>query len=221
MSTPRPRKDSGAGNFRLRLLVAMMLTVSAVTALALYFAERNLAAGVRQNLRQEFQGAVGTLLGVQEARLAAIAERCRVLAKSVRIRAALEEGDVEDLYLNARVELRDVLAANVTGGGSDAAALRAEFFRFLDAGGAVLPPPRAEGAEKTELLQWQPPALGAVGAQEVGYVLAKVGDGPESMIEVVATPIAATDTGDVIGAIALGFKPVEAAATGTGTEDED
>ena len=216
MTAPHPRKDAGAGNFRLRLLVAMMLIVSAVTALVLYFAERNLAAGVRQNLQQEFQSAVGTLLGVQEARLAAITERCRALAKSVRIRAALEEGDVEDLYLNARVELRDLLASKVTGGDSDAPALRAEFFRFLDARGAVLPPPRAEGAENAEPWQWQPAATGAPGAQEAGYVLAKATDGGETMIEVIATPIVATDTGEVIGAIMLGFKPVEVAATGTG-----
>ena len=211
MTAPRPRKDAGAGNFRLRLLVAMMLIVSAVTALVLYFAERNLAAGVRQNLQQEFQSAVGALLGVQEARLAAITERCRALAKSVRIRAALEEGDVEDLYLNARVELRDVLA----GDAPDGRTLRAEFFRFVDAHGAVLSPPRAGGGEMAE--PWPEAAMsGAAGEQEVGYVLTKAADGREAMIEVIATPIVATDTGEVIGAIALGFKPLEVEATGAG-----
>ena len=127
MTATRLRKEGGAGNFRLRLLLAMMLIVSAVTALVLYFAERNLAAGVRQNLQREFQSEVGTLLGVQEARLAAITERCRALAKSVRIRAALEEGDIEDLYLNARVELRDMIESDAP----DGRTLHAEFFRFL------------------------------------------------------------------------------------------
>ena len=210
MTTPRPRKDAGPGNFRLQLLAAMMLIVSAVTALVLYFAERHLAAGVRQSLQREFQSAAGALLGVQEARRAAITERCRTLAKSVRIRAALEEGDVADLYLNARVELRDVLESDAP----DGRALHAEFFRFLDASGAVLPPPRAEGAEKAELWQWQSAPSGAVGEQEAGYVLAKAADGREMMIEVIATPIVATDTGEVIGAIALGFKPVEVGGTG-------
>ncbi len=211
----RPRTDAGAGKFRLHLRVAMMLTITAVTALALYFAERNLAAGVRQNLQREFQSEVGALLGAQEARLAALTERCRALAKSVRIRAALEEGDVADLYLNARVELRDLLASKVTGGKTEAPALRAEFFRFLDASGAVLPVPREDG-ENAESWQWQPAASGAVGAQEVGYVMAKNADGREMMIEVIATPIVATDTGEVIGAIMLGFKPVEIGATGAG-----
>ena len=211
----RPRTDAGTGKFRLHLRVAMMLTITAVTALALYFAERNLAAGVRQNLQREFQSETGALFGVQEARLAALTERCRTLAKSVRIRAALEEGDVADLYLNARVELRDLLASQVTGGNSEAPALRAEFFRFLDARGAVLPVPR-EDRENAESWQWQPAAIGAIGAQEVGYVLAKNADGREMMIEIIATPIVATDTGEVIGAIMLGFKPVEVWTTSAG-----
>ena len=212
MTALRLRKDRGAGNFRLRLLVAMMLIVSAVTALVLYFAERNLAAGVRQNLQQEFQSAVGTLLGVQDARRAAITERCRALAKSVRIRAALEEGDVADLYLNARVELRDVLTSEA----SDGRTLHAEFFRFLDARGAVLAPPRSEGAEKAEPWQWQLAPSGAAGDQETGYVLAKAADGRERMIEIIATPVVATDTGEVIGAVMLGFEPIEVGATGAG-----
>ena len=216
MTAPRPRKDAGAGSFRLRLLVAMMVIVSAVTALVLYFAERHLAAGVRQNLQQEFQSAVGALLGVREARLAAITERCRALARSVRIRAALEEGVVEDLYLNARVELRDVLESGTPGGESDGGSLRARFFRFLEASGAVLPPPRAGGVEKADEWQWPAALAGAAGEQETGYVLAKAADGREMMLEVIATPIVATDTGEVIGAIVLGFQAVELGGTGAG-----
>src|SRR5258708_1711944 len=112
----------------------MMIVVVAITALALYFAQRAAEANVERDLQHQFQSQLGFLLGAQETRLAAIAERCRVLAKAVRIRAALEEDDHEDLYRNAAVELRDVLEDRGDESASpDAGSLRAEFFRFLDA----------------------------------------------------------------------------------------
>ena len=45
---------------------------------------------------------------VQEAQLGAITEKCRTLSNSVRIRAALEERDIDDLYRNALTELHTI-----------------------------------------------------------------------------------------------------------------
>ena len=90
MTSQRLLKKAGVGGFRVKLLAAMMLVLFAITAAVLWLAQRNAEAAVERNLQNEFQSRLGFLLGSQETRRAAIAERCRMLAKSVRIRAALE-----------------------------------------------------------------------------------------------------------------------------------
>lgn len=198
MSAPRP---AASASFRTKLTAAIMLIVCAVTALALFVAGRSGEAGVQAQLQREFQGEFAQLFAVQETRRAAVTERCRTLARSVRIRAALEENDVQDLYANGAVELRDVLAGG-PGPRLDARLPRAEFFRFLDVQGAVLLPPVAAEAQAWEV-QFTMAALPA--EQQVGYVFAKTADGAEALHEIIATPIVATDTGEVIGALVLGF----------------
>ena len=42
-------------SFRAKLMVAVMLVVSGITALALYFAQRNVAENVEQDLQREFE----------------------------------------------------------------------------------------------------------------------------------------------------------------------
>src|SRR5207302_4422351 len=54
--------------------------------------------------------------------------------------------------------------------------------------------------------------------QQVGYVVAKNDDGREALHQVIATPIVTTDTGEAIGAIVLGFAPMELDAKHAGAE---
>ena len=195
MSAQRELPPAGSASFRTKLTLAIMLIVFAVTALVLVVARRTAEAGVQEQLQREFQGEFAALFAVQETRRAAVTERCRTLARAVRIRAALEENDVKDLYANGAVELRDLLAGG--------AGPRAEFFRFLDAQGAVLSPPAAAAPEpwETQLAMTAVPD-----GQQVGYVVAKTAEGTEALREIIATPIVATDTGEVIGALVLGFE---------------
>ncbi len=194
-----------ATSFRTKLLVAMMLVVLVITATVLYLAQRNVEADVARHLHEEFRSEVGSLLAVQESRMETIAERCRALASSVRIRAALEEGDIEDLYLNAQVELRGVLDSSGMEGGTDQSLLHATFFRFLDAKGAVMSPSSAT----TEPWEAQLSMIAAPATGQVGYVTRRTIEGLAVMDQVIATPIISTDTGEVIGAIILGFIPIE------------
>lgn len=213
MTSQRVLKKAGAGGFRAKLLVAMMLAVFASTAAVLWVAQRRTEAEVQQNLQQEFQSRLGFLLGAQEARRAAIAERCRIMAKSVRIRASLEENDVEDLYLNAKVELRDLL--DQSDGSTPEAeheTQRAKFFRFLNASGDVMSPPDADVSPKSGMQESQLAMSGGARAeQQVGYLVVK-NESRDSLHEIIATPIIATDTGEAIGEIVLGFKPAEVAS---------
>lgn len=207
MNTSRPVPNANAGSFRLKLFAAIMLVVSAITGAVLFFAQGQVTADAERELQREFGRDLAALHSTQKARLAVLAERCRALAKSVRIRAALEESDAADLYTNAEIELRDMLADGETRTELEPRTLRARFFRFLDASGAVVAPPRTDTMD--ELWEVQLGIQGTYDDQQTGFIVTKRGNDREELNEVIATPIVATNTGEVIGGIVLGFKPIE------------
>ena len=193
-----------------------MAVISVVTALVLYFAQNNLQSAYDQRLKDEFQSRVAFNLGEREARQAAVSEQCRLLAKSVRIRAALEEDDVEDLYLNARIELRDILAKASQPAAHSSTLPQATFFRFLNAHGKVLFPPGEEPRAWEQQLNG--PATG-LDSQQIGYVIETDERGADQVAEVVTTPIIESD-GTSPGSLVLGFPPVDFAPKKGGEEIE-
>ncbi|MDB6167475.1 MAG: integral rane sensor signal transduction histidine kinase [Verrucomicrobia bacterium] len=202
---PRP----SLGSFRTKLLVAMMLVVSAVTGLTLYFAQRKLVAGVERDLERGFQAKLDALHNLQELRHAALVERCRDLVRKPRIHAALEDGAPDLLYPSARDELRDVMETDASLSPEQAAyALHAEFYRFLDHAGAVIRPASAQDVGPLAPAEEAQLALpGLPDRQQIGYLVRKPG-GLAAISEVIAMPIISSETGEAIAAIALGFKPV-------------
>jgi signal transduction histidine kinase len=208
-SPPEPQGSRVAG-FRLKLLVAMMLITSGVTLLALYFAERRLAANVEEDLRREFQGELAAFDRAQEVRRAALVERCRTLVRKTRIRAALEDDGIDLLYDNAGPELADlVLPPAPAGTERSMRVLQAQFYRFLNLDGAVIPAAKPDavgvltpGEERRLALQRAPTE------PQIGY-LARQAAGGVSVTEIIAMPIVSLDTGEVIAALALGFQPFE------------
>lgn len=203
--------------FRMRVLVAMMLVVTATSALSLYFAQRNLADDVQRDLEREFLAELDALHKVREIRHIAIADRRRGLVRRPRIIAAFEDnpGDRDALlYDNARDELRDVRQrADDPFADTATDALRAQFYRFLDRTGAVIPlpaerPPREEGAltpaeEKQLALPTAPERI------QVGYLARQAPVEGSTIAEVIAMPIASSEDGEAIGALVLGFKPFD------------
>ncbi len=149
MSRPPEQTRFRPAGFRTRLVVAMMIVISMITALVLYVAERNLATEVEQDLQREFRGELATLRNAQALRQAALVERCRALVRKSRLHAALEDDALDLLYPSAADELRDVMGTE-----PDVAAeprpyaLHAEFYRFLDRNGALISPsqPRDAGS---------------------------------------------------------------------------
>src|SRR4029077_8527769 len=103
-------------NSRVRLMLAMMLLIVVVTGATVYIAGNNLRANQARTLEEQFHTQVRSFIALQEARSNAISEKCRALSHSVRLRAALEEHDVEDLYRNALSELLPVLESRVAAG---------------------------------------------------------------------------------------------------------
>lgn len=188
-----------AARFRVRLFLTLMLVVAVTTLAALVYARRSLAADERRHLEREFASAVGTLHQVRAVRHAALIERGRALARKPRIHAALEDDALDLLYLNARDELRDVLARP----GSGEPELLARFYRFLDRDGRVITPGREDHAGELTASEEAALALPGVPLQpQLGYVVA----GGE-LNELIATPIVSIATGAPIGALVLGFAP--------------
>ena len=190
--------------FRRKLIVALMLVVSALTGLGLYLAQRATAASASRELQQSFQAEISALHKVHELRQAALAQRCAAMAQKPRIHAALEDNALDLLYPSAKEELRGLIERS-EGTGSEKLDIEARFCRFLDSSGAVLPPPHPEEfgklAPKTEAslnLKSLPES------EQIGY-LPDVDAGDHSVNEVTAVPIFSTETGKVISALVVGF----------------
>src|SRR5438128_3327488 len=216
ISARRPNKRR-VTRFRTKLLAAMMLVVSTVTAFGLYLAQRNVTAAAQRDLQQNFQAELSSLDKVQELRNAALAERCRALALRPRIHAALEDNALDLLYPSAKDELRDLMEGDEASSEQATPSLHAKFYRFLDGAGAVLSPPNpkdvGELGPRTEAeldLKKLPEA------QQIGYIRENSDAADEIVDQVVAVPIFSTETGDVISALVVGFRPIELTGKGAG-----
>jgi signal transduction histidine kinase len=206
MSASKPNKPR-VTSFRTKLQAAMMLVVSGLMALAFYLAQRHVAAAAQSNLQQSFQAELSSLDKVRELRNTALAEHCGALASRPRIHAALEDNALDLLYLTAKDELRDLMEpAEPSPTGS---LLRAKFYRFLDPTGGVLAPPNPkEVGQLSPKAEAQLTSRKLPEAQQIGYILET--DGTDEIVdEIVAAPIFSTETGDVISALVVGFKPFE------------
>src|SRR2546425_3143344 len=131
MISPVETNKRGIVSFRRKLLAAMMLVVSALTALGLYLAQRNVAANAKRDLQQNFQAELSSLHKLQELRHAALTERCHDLVSKPRIHAALEDNALDLLYPTAKDELRDLMEGKEPPP-EQARSLHARFYRFLD-----------------------------------------------------------------------------------------
>jgi signal transduction histidine kinase len=193
----------------------MMLVVSAVALAGLLLAQRNVAESVRREFELEFQGKLAALHSAEDVRNAALAERCRALARRPRVHAALEDGAPDLLYPSARDEMQDVMGAGAAGEGEPGAyALHARFYRFLDSKGRVIEPPNAADVGVLDQGEESQLDLGALPTQaQTGFVLRKGG----GVDEVIAMPIVSTESGEVISAVVLGFTPPGPGGAGAGS----
>ena len=201
-------------SFRIKLTAAMMLTVVILTSLGLYLAQRRVTTDAEHDLQQHFQSELSTLQKLEELRHVALAERCLALAAKPRIHAALEDNALDLLYPSAKDELRDLMEASSSAPLQPARSLHAKFYRFLDRSGAVLPPPnpdevgRLDPEAEAQLTLKELPMT-----QQIGYIWEHTGEVGELVDEVIAAPIFSTATGEVIGALVIGFTPPELEAS--------
>ena len=95
--------------FRFKLLMSMMLVVGGVSGVTLYITEKKVQEGYEKVFKEKLESQITYLPKEQGARLNAIREECQKLARSVRLKAALEEADADNLYKVVRDELKVVL----------------------------------------------------------------------------------------------------------------
>src|SRR6266571_5345776 len=203
--------------FRTKLLAAMMLVVSAITAFGLYLAQRNVTAAAQRDLQQNFQAELSSLDKVQELRNAALAERCRALALRPRIHAALEDNALDLLYPSAKDELRDLMEGEEPSAEQATPSLHAKFYRFLDGAGAVLSPPNPKDVgELDSKAEAQLGLKKLPETQQIGYIRKNSDATDEIVDQVVAVPIFSTETGEVISTLVVGFRPIELTGKGAG-----
>src|SRR5437762_2595161 len=196
---------TGTLSFRAKLLLAMMLVVLAVTTATVYLAEKNRRSNQQQLLDTQFQNRVQSFLKIQAAQSEAITEKCLALSHSVRLRAALEERDVDDLYQNALTELEEML--DRTGASPDAT--RASFFRFFDGDGLILSPENhpaglTDQPALQEALSRMAKGLREDDEQAVGFIALARGNRPSALRRIVLTKIRGPND-KMLGALVVGF----------------
>ena len=188
----------------------MMLVVSGVTAVTVIMAQRNIAASVKRELERQFQSELATIHAVQEMRHAALAERCRALARKPRIHAALEDNALDLLYPSAHDELRDVReSGNTDPTDASPQIFQARFYRFLDSRGTVIPTPATSEVGLLSSAEEARLALSVAPSRvQTGYLLSDAGTATETLDEIIAMPIISTESGAPIAALVLGFAQI-------------
>src|SRR5262249_28768886 len=214
MSATVETRNKEARSFRTRLFTAIMVIVATLTALGFYLAQRRITADAERNLQEAFKTELSSMHKLEELRHAALADRCSTLAAKPRIHAAIEDDAIDLLYPSAKDELRDLMEGDEPPPEEAAQSLHARFYRFLDSTGEVIKPPNASDVGELDAKTEAQLSLSKLpDTEQIGYV-----QSGRDIHEVIAVPIFSTDTGDLVSALVIGFKPFELEDKHTGMQ---
>src|SRR5437588_2847620 len=214
MRAPDETRNKEVRSFRTRLFTAIMVIVATLTALGFYLAQRRITADAERNLQETFKTELSSMHELEELRNATLADRCNALAGKPRIHAAIEDDAIDLLYPSAKDELRDLMEGDEPPPEQAARSLHARFYRFLDSTGPVIKPPNASDVGELDAKTEAQLSLNRLpDTQQIGYVQSG-GD----IHEVIAVPIFSTDTGELVSALVIGFKPLELENKHTGMQ---
>src|ERR1041385_5188839 len=214
MSVADATRNKEVASFRTRLFTAIMVIVATLTALSFFLAQRRVTADAERNLQETFQTELASMHKVEELRHAALADRCIALVAKPRIHAAIEDDAMDLLYPSAQDELRDLMQGEEPPPEQAARSLHARFYRFLnDAGTVIKPPNPSDVGELDPATEAQLSLSRLPHTRQIGYI-----QSAGAIHEVIAVPIFSTDTGDLVAALVIGFKPFELQNKNTGMQ---
>src|SRR5215470_5544481 len=214
MSAAGAMRSKVVGSFRTRLFTAIMVIVATLSALGFYLAQRRVTTDAERNLQQAFQTELSSMHRVEELRHAALADRCMALVAKPRIHAAIEDNAIDLLYPSAKDELRDLMEGEEPPPEQAARSLHARFYRFLDDTGTLIKPPNpSDVGELDPATEAQLSLTKLPGTRQIGYI-----QSAGTIHEVIAVPIFSSDTGDLVAALVIGFKPLELQNKNTGMQ---
>jgi class 3 adenylate cyclase len=200
-----------AFSFRFKLLTAMMLLVAGVTGSTMVVAQQRVRATYRRLYSEQFQRQIQFLAALREERnRQAQLKALSMATESVRIRAALEEGDVDLLYRTAADELREVVRPGRVAAGQ----LQVDVYRFLDAQGDIIEPPPGLGGFKTTDSSWHlthrienlARVIADPAPQQVGVAVARRDDGDYRLLDLIVTKISDPVDRHLLGLLVVGFQ---------------
>jgi class 3 adenylate cyclase len=214
-------------SFRIKLLLAMMLVVGAVTTATLLATQQKVQSAYEEIFEDQFKNQISYFSDLQETRLSGTRENALTFAKSVRVVAAMIEYQSDksaetaaDLYKVLQSELRrpgsgfgprgpssgGPNGSNNRGGGGG------PFSLFLDDEGKALQNTETNRFRNTASprdLEHQVENLGkamrAVEQQQVGYLAPAIEATNARLHEVILTKIIDPATDHILGALVLGF----------------
>jgi class 3 adenylate cyclase len=213
-------------SFRTKLLAAMMLVVSGVSIVSALVTERKVQANSVRLFEEDAERQKKSFELLQKTRLENARQRCLTVANSVRLRSlfkarvnpAIEKNDQEDLadaaerlYQTGGDELRELIVTKGTLGHTNGEVA----YRFLDPKGRPVMPPAARDPGLTNssasriLHQQLAEAVRAIApdvSQWVGLLPVEIHDGRQALLEVIITKIVDPISGDLLGALFVGFR---------------
>jgi class 3 adenylate cyclase len=207
-------------SFRVKLLLAMMLLVAAVTGATLYVTQQKVEAAYSKLFQDQFETEVNYFSEQQETRIGSLKGPCQALAQSAPLREALAKGDAKRIYEIVTEELGSVASLRVgrnavrpRANTMEEAGLRAgTFVRVLNAHGEILRASEARMGRLQQLarkkLEQQlaevQKGLDKLDSQQVGFLSRELENNRTNLWEMIVTKIADPDTHQTLGALVLG-----------------
>jgi len=193
-----------APSFRTKLILAMSLTVAAVTGSTLYVTQQRVQAAYQRQFEDQFRLQLTFFSERRVQQLGEIAKRCQKVAGSVRITSALEEALMEndsDLFydnLDTEISLLTEAADNPS-------------ITVIDPTGRALVP-------KTTRPYFLPHGTGDGRESPLGRLVVRMSEGEERRLEIgfielvgaalgecIVTPLVNQAKDDVLGALVMAF----------------
>lgn len=189
-------------SFRHKILIAMLMVVLILTAGSLFVSHQRMQKIFDQMIEEVFSNQLHNYYAKQEVRNRFVKNQAERLTNSVRLFAALEEGEGELVYQTAFDELRDFRS-------------EFEFFRILDKNGfPIYDSTESSGMNHTHFetqldkqLENQAGSFRESQKRQLnGFVDYETGNGERVLFELIITKIYDFEGVEAIGALVLGFK---------------